>query len=612
MALISFQQLSLISDCYRINMKIYCAVQTLFSACGHVRLCYRSCLVALIIFCTFQSTAYPQPPKAEIDAAIKRGVAFLKTKKDYGRTGMNAFVAYTLLKSGESPESPYIQTCVKNILADHKNKNEEGELFYKPGGDYNYCAGVQLMVLEALSPELYYAEIRATSEFLISTQLPGGGWFYPQDTPNNGDTSISQYAILGLWAAERAGMIIPTTVWDKAARWHLATQLPTGAFSYHPGDRGGSAPKHTMAVAGTGSMYVISMQLYPDGKLREGPVNKQGAPAKKRFGFLEKIELTEKEKGAADNNPFSKPTISYAALQGGKSKGANWIVNNYNVRNPTGWPNYYLYGIERIAALADAKKLGPHDWYADGARQLLTTQLNDGSWKGVGNFHASTCLAVIFLSKATVKTLGRRYKPEPVGSGLLAGGRGLPKNLSEVQMRNGKVESKKLAGDLSELLAQLEDPANADLDSTQETLVETITLGDREKLIQQKDRVLKLIDARSPDVRRTAIWALSRTNDFRMAPHLIRALKDPDLGVRIEARNGLCTLSRKIHGLGMPADPLAEAPENLAEADRLKIVESWSDETTKRWQSWYNSIKPFDEKFDLYEVLNQFPQSKNK
>ncbi|HAW30129.1 MAG TPA: hypothetical protein DCY03_18735, partial [Planctomycetaceae bacterium] len=234
----------------------------------------------------------------------------------------------------------------------------------------------------------------------------------------------------------------------------------------------------------------------------------------------------------------------------------------------------------------------------------------DGSWYGVGNISPSTCLAIIFLSKATGKTLHRKYQPEPVGSGLLAGGRGLPKNLAEVQMRNGKVESKSLSGDLTELLAQLEDPANADLEATQESLIETITLGDREKLIQQKERVLKLIEARSPDVRRTAIWALARTNDFTVAPRLIDALKDPDLGVRIEARNGLCTLSRKIRGLGMPEDPLADAPENLDEKERIQIVNQWSDETAKRWQKWYNSIKPFEEKFNLYEVLNQLPASK--
>lgn len=590
-------------------MKISRDDHRLFSALRQVSLRLAACLSVLIVGVTSQSSIYAQPPQAEIDAAIKRGVTFLKKRADYGRTGINAFVAYTLLKAGESPESPYIQNCLKNILADHQQRNEAGEIEYKPGSDYNYCAGVQLMVLEALDPERYYQEIRTTTDFLIGNQLPGGGWFYPQNTPNNGDTSITQYAILGLWAAERAGAVVPTAVWDKAARWHLTTQLPTGAFCYHPGDRGGSAPKHTMSVAGTGSMFIISMQLYPDGQPRTGPVKNAQGPAKKKFGFLEKVDLTEKDKTKEENNPFTKPTISLSALQGGKTKGANWVVNNYNIRNPVGWPNYYLYGIERIAALADVEKLGPHDWYADGAHQLLLTQLDDGSWKGTGNVPAATCLAIIFLSKATVKTLGRRYEPEPVGSGLLAGGRGLPKNLAEVQMRNGKVESKKLSGDLSELLAQLENPADADLETTQETLVETITLGDREQLIQQKERVLKLIEARSPDVRRTALWALSRTNDFRMAPHLIRALKDPDLGVRIEARNGLCTLSRKIRGLGMPEDPLADAPPDLPEAERLKLVEKWSDEATRRWQKWYNGVKPFEEKFNLYEVLNQLPKT---
>lgn len=568
-------------------------------------------LLCLLILFFFVVQSRAQPPQVEIDAAIQRGVAFLKQREDYGRTGMNAFVTYTLLKAGEPPDSPYMQNCLKNILADHNQKNEAGETVYKPGSDYNYCAGVQLMVLEAISPEKYQQEIRRTSEFLISTQQQGGSWYYPQDTPNNGDTSITQYAILGLWAAERAGILIPTRVWDNAARWHLTTQLQNGAFCYHPGERTGSAPRHTMSVAGTGSMFIIAQQLYPDGAARTPQNVNGGKSPKKRFGFLEKVDLTEKKKEGAEKDRITKPTIALSALQTGKARGANWVVNNYNIRSPTGWPNYYLYGIERIAALADTQKLGPHDWYADGARHLLLTQLEDGSWKGHGNIPAATCLAMIFLSKATVKTLGRNYEPEPVGSGLLAGGRGLPKDLAEVQMRNGKVESKKVAGDLSQLLAQLEDPASANLDSTQETLVETITLGNREELIKQKDRVLKLIDARTPDVRRTAIWALSRTNDFRMAPHLIQALKDPDLSVRIEARNGLCTLSRKIRGLGMPEDPLADVPEDLNEKERTAIADQWSEEATRRWQKWYNSVKPFDEKFNLYEVINQPPQSES-
>lgn len=569
-------------------------------------------MLSVFLFLILQNLSYSQPPKAQIDAAIQRGISFLKARADYGRTGMNAFVAYTLIKAGESPESPYIQNCIKNILADHNQKNEDGELFYKPGADFNYCAGAQLMVLEAISPEKYFTEIRTTTDFLIKNQQADGSWYYDYDNPNSGDTSISQYAILGLWAAERAGVVVPISVWDKAARWHLSTQLKSGAFCYQPKTEG--APRHTMAVAGTGSISVISMQVYPDGKLRSSPVKKISKQKKKRFGFLEKVDLTNKEEKPDEKqqNLNTKPTVSYDALESGKTKGLSWITQNFNVRTPTGWPIYYLYGIERLGAITDTKTFGPHDWYAEGARHLLESQEKDGSWKTVGAIGANTCLAVIFLSKATVKTVERRYIPEPVGSGLLAGGRGLPKDLAEVRMRNGKVENKSVAGDLTELLAQLEDPANEDLESTQETLVEAVTLGDREQLIQQKERVLKLIEAKAPDVRRIAIWALARTNDIRMAPYLIRALKDPDLGVRIEARNGLCTLSRKIRGLGLPEDPLSDVDEKVDEKKRILIVDQWSNEAIKRWQKWYNGVKPFDEKFDLFEVLNQFPKSKTK
>ncbi|HAH47002.1 MAG TPA: hypothetical protein DCM07_19545 [Planctomycetaceae bacterium] len=590
-------------------METNCADHTQIAIRRHMLLLLKMWMPALMVCSLISTAVQAQPPQAEIDAAIRRGVSFLKSRPDYGRNGLNAFVAYTLLKAGEPPDSPFIQRCVKNFLVDHNQKNAEGEIVYKPGGDFNYCAGVQLMVLEAVDPKKYYTEIRSTVDFLIRTQHSTGSWYYPGDTPHNGDTSITQYAVLGLWAAERAGAQIPTDVWDKAARWHLSTQLRDGGFGYHPAELSESAAKHTMGVAGTGSLYIISEMLYPNGKPLVPESNQADGIKKKRFGFLEKVDLAESPDGAG-KPLITKPTVPLSAIDNGKSKGLDWVVKNYNIRKPTGWPIYYLYGLERIAALADMKKLGPHDWYADGARELLTTQLEDGSWVGAGNIPPSTCLAIIFLSKATVKSIKPKYVPEPVGSGLLAGGRGLPENLAEVQMRNGKVQSKSLSGDLTELLAQLEDPANANLEATQESLIETITLGDREKLIQQKERVLKLIEARSPDVRRTAIWALARTNDFRVAPHLIEALNDPDLGVRIEARNGLCTLSRKIRGLGMPEDPLADVPDNLDEKERIKIVNQWSAEATKRWQKWYNSIKPFEEKFNLYEVLNQLPSSK--
>ena len=43
--------------------------------------------------------------------------------------------------------------------------------------------------------------------YLISRQNGNGSWDYSDR--NQGDTSISQYAVLGLWEAENAGVDVP-------------------------------------------------------------------------------------------------------------------------------------------------------------------------------------------------------------------------------------------------------------------------------------------------------------------------------------------------------------------------------------------------------------------
>ena len=46
-----------------------------------------------------------------------------------------------------------------------------------------------------------------------------------------------------------------------------------------------------------------------------------------------------------------------------------------------GWSMYTAYGIERLGALANIKKLGPFDWYAKGSSTLLRTQQKNGGWR---------------------------------------------------------------------------------------------------------------------------------------------------------------------------------------------------------------------------------------
>mgnify|MGYP001612062303 CR=1 FL=1 len=47
---------------------------------------------------------------------------------------------------------------------------------------------------------------------------------------------------------------------------------------------------------------------------------------------------------------------------------------------PNSWLYYTLYALERVGMLYDTKKVGPHDWYFEGAKVILDAQKPDGCW----------------------------------------------------------------------------------------------------------------------------------------------------------------------------------------------------------------------------------------
>jgi len=54
-----------------------------------------------------------------------------------------------------------------------------------------------------------------------------------------------------------------------------------------------------------------------------------------------------------------------------------------------------LYGTE---------KFGDHDWYLEGAKSIVRSQKDDGSWGSNANDEKNeiqTCFAILFLKKAT-------------------------------------------------------------------------------------------------------------------------------------------------------------------------------------------------------------------
>src|SRR5262249_22706513 len=87
-------------------------------------------------------------------------------------------------------------------------------------------------------------------------------------------------------------------------------------------------------------------------------------------------------------------------------KGLDWLGKNFDVtKNPNKTQFaylYYLYGLERVGMLYGTDKMGPHEWYPEGANHLLSTQIN-GTWGG-DKFatQANTCFAILFLRRGTM------------------------------------------------------------------------------------------------------------------------------------------------------------------------------------------------------------------
>ena len=532
--------------------------------------------------------------KAQIQRAIDRAKDYLLKSQKQGAAGNLA--CYSLLKAGVDKQHPDIQKAVQDVLGKCQTNG------YAGGAHHNYEAGVDAMLLEAIDREAYRPQLELIAKYLIARQRPHGAWYYPSENSAGGDfgdTSITQYAILGLWAAARAGVEVPTEAWERAAKWLLATQRREGGFTYHPTETSspqnvGSDATGTMTVAGTGSLLVIRHVLFNDVDFSD---EVRPAAATRRFGVLERPPEEKQQK----TKPVvtTKPTMSVTAFDTALKAGVRWTGDRFADANSLlGYANYYYYGIERMAALLDVEKIGTHDWYNEGADDLLRKQAADGSWSDSCGPTAATALTLLFLTKATAGTINKPKRAPLVGGGLLVGGRGLPDNLDAVKIKEGAINTRKLHGPVDGLLAELEKSSGAKVEAAQEAVVEAVQLENPEDLIGQVDRLKRLAADKRIEVRRTAMWALGRTGNISVAPLLIRGLSDTDEAVSREASAALCILSRRPNGCGLPTEPLDGLADEATKEQRSAHLEKWQRASTKRWTDWYLKIRPYDERDD--------------
>ncbi len=515
------------------------------------------CGVALILLTTGARALAQSGPAA---GAVVKGVQFLRTQTGKMNVGEAGLAALALSKAEVPANDPAIQQCLAKILPQFTDK---GYIPEKRGGHEVYEAAVVCMALSSIDAEKYYREIEALAKFLLAIQKSNGAWDYFQPNRTAGDSSMTQYALLGLWEAESIGVDVPVRVWDVAAQWYLSKQRSNGGWNYHP-DEAQWPETVSMTAAGSGSLLLCRSML---DRYRKGPevLNPLLTPL-----------IAE-----GDPNLSYKIVSSTGSMNAAARRGIEWLERNYQPAETDliGLTAYYaLYGVERVAALAPPEMVGSWDWYDRGVRWALGQQKSDGSWdsRQYGPI-VNTSWAILFAVKSTEKAK-RKIEIRRLGAGTLLGGRGLPTDLNNMTIAQGRVVVRPMNGAVESMIAVLEDPSATNADAALAGLVARYQAVGPDALRPFKDRFRKLLTDRDPGVRRVSCWALGRSGDLDVAPNLIRALLDPDDAVVVEARTGLQVLSRKIDSLGPPRNA---TPEQKLEAAR-------------RWRDWYESVRPPD------------------
>jgi hypothetical protein len=351
--------------------------------------------LAVALLASLVPRSLAEVTREEVERAIRDGLSFLRKQQradgswpDYdsneSHTGSTSLVTLALLTAGESPESDTVARALRYLRQFGPNELNN-----------TYSVALQTMVFAAADPARYKVMIARNAEWLKEAQIkPGdrfdwpGSWTYSSNKNFHGDSSNTQYALLGLNAAAEAGIPIDPKVWTLARSYWEDWQRADGSWPYRPGDH--SRATASMACAGISSLIITGMKRY------------QGRE------FLANDTIQNCGKGGF--NPKLQAGIDWLS--------AHFSVDRNDGQDQT-WKFYYLYGLERAGRLTGLRFFGNNDWYRRGAEELVHDQDRVfGSWEGTSveqNKLIATSFALLFLAKGRAPVVMNKLRHGPSG-----------------------------------------------------------------------------------------------------------------------------------------------------------------------------------------------------
>jgi hypothetical protein len=305
-----------------------------------------------------------------IDRGIQRILAWQSADGSFGGAthatgyplGQSALAVYALLKSGLPADDPAVERALRFLESQPTDKV--------------YSVALWILALDALRAPERSAEIRTHAAWLEQVFDPQARlWGYPGGVP---ELSNTQFAALGLAAAARHGYTARPKLWADMLAGALALQNKDGGFGYKPNDRPES--QGSMTTAGITTLELacaaLAEERSQDRALRDGRAGLERA-----WAWLER-HFTATGNPAFDNGLLmDRQGITADRL----------YMFHY----------YYLWGLERVAAVGGRRVVGGRDWYSEGALQLLLDEELEG---GFGHLD-TTAFALLFLRRATYSGL---------------------------------------------------------------------------------------------------------------------------------------------------------------------------------------------------------------
>ncbi len=244
------------------------------------------------------------------------------------------------LKQAETPnDHPSVRKAVRYVV-----NNTDSKV---------YSEGLAAVALEQVDPERYKTRIKRAYSFLAISQNKNGAWSYG-NTPRNGDNSNTQFAVLGLAAAERCGIKLAPQLKKRARDHWLKTQSGNGSWGYSVGSQ---TPYMSMSCAGLASLYLLG-------------------------------EKFERKRKACGTYEYHKPMM----------KGLKWVASRLKGDPAQALGSYQrlyaLYALERVAIFWGVKEIGGVDWYRWGAAWLVGQ--NSNKWRV-----ADKAFVLLFLAKGS-------------------------------------------------------------------------------------------------------------------------------------------------------------------------------------------------------------------